>query len=121
MDSTVLTPLLANLIQALVAILVVVVTYYIKQWAIKLVGEKGLAQATEIARLAVDAIDQIATTQGWDNERRKAEATAFVMSLGTKYGINLTEEQWSTLIEAAVKATRDYEQPVVTSSWSSGE
>ena len=46
MDSTVLTPLLANLIQALVALLVVVATYYLKQWAIKIVGEKGLEQAT---------------------------------------------------------------------------
>lgn len=64
--------------------------------------QQQLEKAREVAFTAVQAVEMIAKTYGYDSRQKFEKALSFVKSLAAKHGISLTDQQWQALIEAAV-------------------
>jgi hypothetical protein len=61
-------------------------------------------RAQEIGRTAVWAVEQLATAAGWDRRAKFARALAFAKRLAARAGLHLQDDQWQTILEAAVRA-----------------
>ncbi len=70
---------------------------------------KQIQAGTIIADSAVGAAEQMAAAGIIDAEHKKLEALAAAKVLASKAGISLSDDQWSLLIEAAVKVMKDSE------------
>lgn len=75
---------------------------YAAVWARRRWSAEQIALAANVARQAVQAVEQIATAAGWGSVAKKAQAEKRIRELAAKYGLRLTDTQWDTLIEAAV-------------------
>lgn len=72
-------------------------------------GEANLVKALEIAQVAVAAVEQLAPGAGDSAREKFADALDRARSLAAAHGIDLTDEQWQTLIERAVYEIQDIE------------
>ncbi len=50
----------------------------------------------------VEAIEQIASNEGWDNETKKAKAMELVQKIADQYGIEINEDIAEAVVEAGV-------------------
>lgn len=69
-------------------------------------------QYGEIARDAVAATEMIARATGFDARAKLAEAIRRARVDAESVGIKLSDEQWQTHIESAVKQMKDFERAV---------
>lgn len=109
MDQTtvsVITPILTQLILALVASALAALTAWLAKrarWADKATKERDLSLAESIARTAVNAAQQIASnTPGWNNQTKYASARTFVKHGLQQAGIDMTDTQVEGLIEGTL-------------------
>lgn len=79
-----------------------------RSWLLGHLGAQRYASAASIAHEAVQAIEQIAKTDGWTNADKLNSALAQARALGEAHGIHLDDTEWSTLLESAVKAMHDF-------------
>lgn len=63
--------------------------------------------AVSIAHVAVAAIEQLAASGQIDYKRKMELAIEMARDQAGKYGLAFTDDQWTQLIEAAVKAMKD--------------
>jgi len=71
---------------------------------------KQAQTAESIARLAVTFAQQVANSLGLDSQGKLNAALTQAKEFAAKHGINYTDEQWKTLLEAAVNiAKKDWE------------
>ena len=103
---------LADLLSAALVALVLAATYYLRGWAKQHLNQQHYNLAEDLARAAVRAVEMMAANSGWNSEQKKQEALALIKPLAASYGIKLTDEQWSALIEAAVKALQAWGEEV---------
>lgn len=69
---------------------------------------KTLHHAYDIAQQSVDAVEQLSAKAGWDSPTKKMRAIVLAKTLAVKSALQLSDEQWDTLIETAVKNIRDF-------------
>ncbi len=103
---------LTELVKLVVLVLVLVITSYIRLHF----STKQIQAGTIIADSAVGAAEQMAAAGIIDPERKKLEAIAAAKVLASKAGISLSDDQWSLLIEAAVKVMKDSESELKKSA-----
>ena len=75
---------------------------FLVQWLRANISQKHLETGVAIARIAVEAVEQHGTMQGWESNTKLIEALALATNLGKKAGISLSDEQWSALLEQSV-------------------
>lgn len=67
-----------------------------------------LETAQQIAAIAVDAIEQMAKVNKWDNETKYVRAALYFTTLAKKAGISLEEAQIKALIEDSVLKLKEF-------------
>lgn len=95
------TRALVQLLVALLSLLSIVITTVAIPALRAHAGERRFQHAKGAAELAVRAIEQL--YPGLTNEDKFGFALARVRELAARTGLNVTPDQWETLIEAAVK------------------
>lgn len=89
-----------DLLKASLTVVSLVMTGFAIPWLRAHVGNKRLAVAERVAEVAVAASEQIGAGNGagkFQNALERARA------LAASKGVSLTDEQWRTLIESAVR------------------
>ncbi|MGB9781483.1 MAG: phage holin, LLH family [Moorellaceae bacterium] len=93
-----ITKTLTDLIQLIIVVLGGMLINYLR----KKFTQQQIDQALQIAEIAVKAAEAIGAANGFDGKAKFQQALVFVKQLAAKHGINLTDEQWQGIIEAAV-------------------
>lgn len=68
---------------------------------------KQIKKATGIAKIAVDATEQVASALNINGKDKLDHALVIAKDLAGKAGLHLSEKQWNSLIEAGVKAMKN--------------
>lgn len=89
-----------KLLDVLVEVVITLVGTYAIAWLRTRLRSDQLAKAVTIAEMVVPAVEQVfAYLHG---PEKLAQAVVQAKTLATSHGVNLTDEQWQTLIEQAV-------------------
>ena len=91
-----------TLVVALMGLLGAVVSRALIPYLRTQVSDAQLTKARQIAEFAVQAVEQLAPGTGAQARQKFNDAMSRAYDLAEAHGINLTEEQWRTLIEKAV-------------------
>lgn len=92
-------------LRLVVAVLIAVVIPALKAWMESKIENEKLGQIQEWARSAVYAAEQVYKqykTIDPDGEKRKRYARVAIMAVSSRLGLELTDKEINTLIEAAV-------------------
>ena len=99
------TEIVTIALRLVVAILIAVVIPVVKAWMESKIENEKLGQIQEWARSAVYAAEQVYKqykTIDPDGEKRKHYARVAIMTVSSRLGLELTDKEINTLIEAAV-------------------
>ena len=99
------TEIVTTALRLVVAILIAVVIPVVKAWMESKIENEKLGQIQEWARSAVYAAEQVYKqykTIDPDGEKRKHYARVAIMTVSSRLGLELTDKEINTLIEAAV-------------------
>ena len=99
---TTLYPLLNDLIVLMGTILLGFLTGFVKLHY----SAKQVESAKKVANVAVGFADEMAHVYGINGNEKFNTAMTQAKLLASKYGITLTDEQWTTLIKATVNEAR---------------
>ncbi len=66
-------------------------------------GREKLWAAVEVARLAVEFVEQVSERLGYQGSAKLRDALEQAKSLARAHGVALTDEQWKVLLEQAVR------------------
>lgn len=97
--SEVLHEALTKLVLAIVAI----AGWYLATWLRARFSAEQLAKAVAIAKHVVEAVEQISAALGIKGRDKFDETLGRVRDMAARYGITLTDSQWESLIEIAVR------------------
>ena len=100
------TEIVTIALRLVVAILIAVVIPVVKAWMESKIENEKLYQISEWARSAVYAAEQVYKqykTIDPDGEKRKHYARVAIMTVSSRLGLELTDKEINTLIEAAVQ------------------
>lgn len=103
-----LTELLTQLLTLVAVIIVQVVGAAVVRWLKARYTAEQIQTGMEIARIVVRAVEQVAAASGWSlrGKAKLQEALDRARAIAAKQGLDLTDEQWKTVIEAAVLELR---------------
>ena len=99
------TEIVTIALRLVVAVLIAVVIPALKAWMKSKIENEKLGQIQEWARSAVYAAEQVYKqykTIDPDGEKRKHYARVAIMTVSSRLGLELTDKEINTLIEAAV-------------------
>lgn len=94
--------MLYNLLYIVVAVIGLVITRFVIPWVYAHADKTKIEMVTKFIKQIVDALEQMHYGEKKAGEIKKAEAVKLVSDFCKKHHVNLTEEQISSLIEAAV-------------------
>ena len=98
------------IINAAISILVILVgiaVKTIKEYLIKKGGEETVKIVEILAKNAVNAVEQVSAETGYKGEEKLEQARTKIRAELTKHGINMTDRELDTFIEASVKQMND--------------
>ncbi|MDI3298278.1 MAG: phage holin, LLH family [Bacillota bacterium] len=91
----------------LIRLAALVVAGYVAAWVRQHVTAARWQRAQDIARTAVWAVEQMAPGLGLRAKAKLDQALQAARRLAASHGLRLTDDEWRSLIEAAVKALKD--------------
>ena len=84
-----------------------VVLGFVTNYVHKYLTAQQIEVAEDLAVLAVTFVEQVAASLGLTNPEKLQLAIQRAKTLAAKVGINLTDQQWETLIEAVLGELKD--------------
>ncbi|MFO7172067.1 MAG: phage holin, LLH family [Bacillota bacterium] len=99
-----LTDLLTQILTLVAVVIVQVAGAALIRWLRARYTAQQIETGMEVARIVVRAVEQIAATTGADMRGRAKlqEAIARARAIAAQRGLDLSDEQWRTILEAAV-------------------
>ena len=98
MDTTIYSEVVITVVGAVLT----GVMAYAMRWIRAHIRTTDLVLATDVARAAVQAVEQISHGHGWMPEAKYADALKYAHRLADVAGVKLTDQQWQALVEKAV-------------------
>ena len=95
--------ILFEVLTRLVLAVVAVAGYYLTAWLRARFTTEQLTKAEDIARIAVVAVEQVMSKLEHSPAERFDAALIRAKELAARYGLVLTDEQWESMIESAVR------------------
>ncbi|CCF85401.1 hypothetical protein NITHO_4920012 [Nitrolancea hollandica Lb] len=98
-------------VQAAVALVPIILTVLVAAIRQRFKVEQ-IERVDRIAQASVYAVELISQSAGYDSRAKLAEAVRRARSLAASHGIQLSDEQWQTLIEAAVSDLQAFRREI---------
>ena len=102
-----ITEIITNGAISILVILVGVAVKAIKEYLIQKGGEKTIKIVEILAKNAVNAVEQVSFTTGYNGHEKLEHARINIRAELSKYNINMTDKELDTFIESAVKQMND--------------
>lgn len=100
-----MTPeLITKLVEAIVTVVIVIISAYVIPWLKNKVGEDKYATIIEFAEIVVRSAEKIYTPEQW--QEKKQYAVNLVIEKAKNLGIDLSVEEVNAIIEGAVQAVK---------------
>lgn len=96
--------LITKLVEAIVTVVVVIISAYVIPWLKNKVGEDKYATIIEFAEIVVRSAEKIYTSEQW--QEKKQYAVNLVIEKAKNIGIDLSVEEVNAIIEGAVQAVK---------------
>lgn len=96
--------LITKLVEAIVTVVVVIISAYVIPWLKNKVGEDKYATVIEFAEIVVRSAEKIYTPEQW--QEKKKYAVNLVIEKAKNLGIDLSVEEVNAIIEGAVQAVK---------------
>ena len=96
--------LITKLVEAIVTVVIVIISAYIIPWLKNKVGEDKYATIIEFAEIVVRSAEKIYTPEQW--QEKKQYAVNLVIEKAKNIGIDLSVEEVNAIIEGAVQAVK---------------
>lgn len=96
--------LITKLVEAIVTVVVVIISAYVIPWLKNKVGEDKYATIIEFAEIVVRSAEKIYTPEQW--QEKKKYAVNLVIEKAKELGIELGVEEVNAIIEGAVQAVK---------------
>lgn len=96
--------LITKLVEAIVTVVVVIISAYVIPWLKNKVGEDKYATIIEFAEIVVRSAEKIYTPEQW--QEKKKYAVNLVIEKAKNLGIDLSVEEVNAIIEGAVQAVK---------------
>ena len=98
------------LINGAISILVIlagIAVKSVKEYLVQKGGEKTIKIVEILAKNAVNAVEQVSFTTGYNGHEKLEHARINIRAELSKYNINMTDKELDTFIESAVKQMND--------------
>ena len=92
---------------SILVILVGIAVKTIKEYLVQKGGEKTIKIVEILAKNAVNAVEQVSFTTGYNGHEKLEHARINIRAELSKYNINMTDKELDTFIESAVKQMND--------------
>lgn len=92
---------------SILVILTGVAVKAVKEYLIQKGGEKTIKIVEILAKNAVNAVEQVSFTTGYNGHEKLEHARINIRAELSKYNINMTDKELDTFIESAVKQMND--------------
>ena len=96
--------LIAKIVEAVVTILLAVISAYIIPWLKNKLGDDKYATLLEFAEIVVRSAEKLYTPEEW--EKKKEYALELVMAKAEEVGLKLSYDEINAIIEGAVQAVK---------------
>ena len=96
-----------SVLRDLIVLAGTVVLGYVSNYLHRYYTAQQIQTAKSLALLAVTFVEQVAVSLGLTNPEKLQVAIQRAKALAAKVGINLTDQQWETLIEAVLGEVKD--------------
>lgn len=96
--------LITKLVEAIVTVVIVIISAYVIPWLKNKVGEDKYATIIEFAEIVVRSAEKIYTPEQW--QEKKQYAVNLVIEKAKNLGIDLSVEEVNAIIEGAVQAVK---------------
>ena len=96
--------LITKLVEAIVTVVVVIISAYVIPWLKNKVGEDKYATIIEFAEIVVRSAEKIYTPEQW--QEKKQYAVNLVIEKAKNIGIDLSVDEVNAIIEGAVQAVK---------------
>lgn len=98
------TEMITKLTEAIVTVVVVLITAYVVPWLKGKIGENKYNQILIFAETCVRSAEKIYTPEEWAQKKRYA--VEMVQKKAGELGITITQEEINAIIEGAVQAVK---------------
>ena len=98
------TELITKLVEAIVTVVIVLISAYIVPWLKGKIGEDKYATIIEFAEIVVRSAEKLYTPEEW--EKKKKYAVEMVQKKAEEIGITITANEINAIIEGAVQAVK---------------
>ena len=92
---------------SILVILVGITVKAVKEYLIQKGGEKTIKIVEILAKNAVNAVEQVSLTTGYNGHEKLEHARTKIRAELDKYNINMTDSDLDTFVESAVKQMND--------------
>ena len=92
---------------SILVILVGIAVKAVKEYLVQKGGEKTIKIVEILAKNAVNAVEQVSFTTGYNGHEKLEHARINIRAELSKYNINMTDKELDTFIESAVKQMND--------------
>ena len=96
--------LITKLTEAIVSVVVILITAYVIPWLKNKVGDDKYATIVDFAEIVVRSAEKIYTPEEW--AKKKEYAVELVSKKAKEIGIDLSVEEINAIIEGAVQAVK---------------
>lgn len=96
--------LISKLVEAIVTVILVLVSAYVIPWLKNKIGEDKYNQIASFAETVVRSAEKIYTVDEWAQKKRYA--VDLVQKKAEELGLSITEEEINAIIEGAVQAVK---------------
>jgi len=96
--------LITKLVEAIVTVVIVIISAYVIPWLKNKLGEDKYATIIEFAEIVVRSAEKIYTPEQW--QEKKQYAVNLVIEKAKNIGIDLSVEEVNAIIEGAVQAVK---------------
>ena len=98
------TELITKLVEAVVTVVIVLISAYVIPWLKGKIGDDKYATIVEFAEIVVRSAEKIYTLEEWAQKKRYA--VEMVQKKAEELGITITAEEINAIIEGAVQAVK---------------
>ena len=92
---------------SILVILVGVAVKAVKEYLVQKGGEKTIKIVEILAKNAVNAVEQVSFTTGYNSHEKLEHARTKILAELSKYNIHMTDSDLDTFVESAVKQMND--------------
>lgn len=92
---------------SILVILVGIAVKAVKEYLVQKGGEKTIKIVEILAKNAVNAVEQVSFTTGYNGHEKLEHARTKIRAELNKYNINMTDSDLDTFVESAVKQMND--------------